>query len=116
LSRPEAHIFFDTFGLDPRSIAYILIVMWTVLETGDAAKTLNKLPTNLVEKYNAWVAIVRADGPNGLRAIKGFHDEFLAGNLKGFRSSRLNIQWRIVYSVEAELVTVTVDRITPHAY
>ena len=90
--------------------------MWVVLETQEATKALDKLPANLVEKYNAWVAIVGASGPSGLRAIKGFHDEALAGNLQGYRSSRLNLQWRIVYSVEATTVTVTVERITRHKY
>lgn len=55
-------------------------------------------------------------GPQGLRAIKGFRDEALTGKWKGFRSSRLNEQWRIIYSVDAGVMIVQVVRGTPHEY
>lgn len=90
--------------------------MWTIAETKVAAKALSKLPENILRNYAAWCAIVRAEGPTGLRAIKGFHDEALGGKLKGSRSSRLSIQWRIIYSVKSEVVTVTVEQVTPHVY
>jgi len=51
-----------------------------------------------------------------LRAIKGFHDEKLRGKLSHLRSSRLSLQWRIIYRVDANTVTVTVERVTPHKY
>jgi plasmid maintenance system killer protein len=38
------------------------------------------------------------------------------GTLEGKRSSRLNIQYRIIYSVEKEIVSVYVIDITPHEY
>lgn len=55
-------------------------------------------------------------GPQGLRVIKGFHDEALSGDWKGSRSSRLNEQWRVIYSVKADVITVQVVRVTPHDY
>lgn len=39
-------------------------------------------------------------GPQRLKLIKGFHDEALSGDWKGFRSSRLGIKWRVIYHVK----------------
>lgn len=55
-------------------------------------------------------------GPQGLRATRGFRDEALSGKSKGFRSSRLSQQWRVIYTVEADVMTVEVVRVTPHDY
>lgn len=90
--------------------------MWTVVEERAAVKALDGLPPQAAEKYTAWLAIVRQSGPQGLRAIKGFHDEKLSGKLAHLRSSRLNVQWRVIYRVDADIVTVAVERITPHNY
>jgi toxin HigB-1 len=43
-----------------------------------------------------------SNSPMGLRLIKGFHDEALAGGWKGCRSSRLGDQWRVIYRVMAD--------------
>ncbi len=48
--------------------------------------------------------------------IRGFRDEALSGDWKGHRSSRLNEQWRVIYSVEADVMIVQVVRVTPHDY
>ena len=90
--------------------------MWTIVEERDAAKAIDKLPHQVAEKYAFWCAIVRQSGPQGLRAIKSFHDEKLGGKLKHLRSSRLSQQWRVIYRAEAGTVTVFVERITPHVY
>lgn len=71
---------------------------------------------DILNRYEKWKDIAILSGPQGLRAIKGFRDEALAGNWKGFRSSRLNEQWRVIYSVEAVVMTVQVIRVTPHDY
>jgi plasmid maintenance system killer protein len=90
--------------------------MWTIVEQRGAAKALDKLPRPIAEKYALWCAIVRQSGPSGLRAIKSFHDEKLTGNLVDLRSSRLSLQWRVLYRVRADVVTVYVERLTPHDY
>jgi plasmid maintenance system killer protein len=90
--------------------------MWTVLESRDAAKAVDKLPPNVAEKYAFWCAIVRQSGPVGLRTIKSFHDEKLSGKLASLRSSRLSLQWRLLYRVESDVVTVHVLDVTPHEY
>lgn len=67
-------------------------------------------------KYLAWKRIVELEGPQGLRVMKGFHDEALAGEWNGFRSSRLNIQWRVIYKVGRDELVVYVVEISPHKY
>lgn len=90
--------------------------MWTVVEARAAAKTIDKLPPQVAEKYAFWLAIVRQSGPQGLRTIKSFHDEKLAGKLAHLRSSRLSQRWRVIYRTREDVVTVFVERITPHDY
>jgi plasmid maintenance system killer protein len=90
--------------------------MWSMVEARDAVKALDKLARRILEKYEIWCAIVRQSGPQGLREIKSFHDEKLSGKLAHRRSSRLSDQWRVLYHVEAETVTVYVERVTPHDY
>jgi plasmid maintenance system killer protein len=90
--------------------------MWTIVEARDAAKMLDKLPRHIGEKYAFWCAIVRQSGPQGLRAMKSCHDEKLGGQLSDMRSSRLSQQWRVLYRVREDIVTVQVERITPHDY
>ncbi len=55
-------------------------------------------------------------GPEGLRLIKGFQDEALRGEWKGYRSSRLGIQYRLIYKVDREEVLVFVVEINAHDY
>jgi hypothetical protein len=90
--------------------------MWSIVEARDAAKVIDKLPRHIAEKYALWCAIVRQSGPPGLRLIKSFHDEKLSGKLAHLRSSRLSGPWRVLYRVRVEVVTVYVERITPHDY
>ena len=68
------------------------------------------------QRIEKWKAHRRTVGPSGLRAIEGFRDEALAGKWKGFRSSRLNEQWRVIYKVVADALLVQVVRVTPHDY
>lgn len=90
--------------------------MWAVLESRAAEKALDRAPADVVRRFQAWRAIVQQSGPAGLRAIKGFHDEALAGEWNGHRSSRLGIQWRVIYRVDADRVLVEVVRVKPHDY
>lgn len=90
--------------------------MWSIRETKRAAKALDKAPAEVKRNYDAWLQIVRLHGPRGLRDIKGFHDEALSGKLEGVRSSRLNLKWRVLYTVEADVVTVEVCDVNAHDY
>ena len=90
--------------------------MWEVFESKQAQKAVPKLPPSVLEKYEFWKNIVVLSGPSGLRAIPGFHDEALAGEWKGHRSSRLSIHFRVIYRVDGEKVRVFVERLTAHDY
>ena len=90
--------------------------MWHIKEHRDIAKICHKLPLNVVKKYELWKNIIFRHGPEKLKEFPGFHDEKLKGELEGQRSSRLNIQYRVIYSVEKDIITVYVIDITPHQY
>lgn len=90
--------------------------MWLVYEHKRVSKSLALAPADVLKRYEKWKDIVSISGPAGLRSIKGFHDETLSGKWKGYRSSRLNIQYRVIYKVEKEKVYVQVENVTPHDY
>jgi plasmid maintenance system killer protein len=90
--------------------------MWRIVERRDAAKIIDRLPPQVAGKYAFWCATVRQSGPQGLRMLRSFHDEKLSGKLVDMRSSRLSQQWRVLYRVEADIVTIYVERVTPHDY
>lgn len=90
--------------------------MWEIYEHRRAGKSLDRLPTELLKRYEKWKDIVRASGPAGLRLIKGFHDEQLHGEWKGHRSSRLNARYRVIYTVEEHIIRVVVMDVTAHDY
>ncbi len=90
--------------------------MWEILEHRRLARRLTRLPDDVLRRYEKWKDIVRISGPQGLRLIKGFHDEALRGEWKGHRSSRLGIQYRVIYKIEAQEVAVYVIDLTAHDY
>lgn len=90
--------------------------MWEIYEHRRVAKQLETLPIEVLKRYEKWKDIVSISGPQGLGVIKGFKDEALKGEWQGYRSSRLNIQYRVVYRVEREQVLVQVINVTPHDY
>ena len=90
--------------------------MWHIREHYKLNKIIAKLPLQVVKKYELWKNIVFRHGPDKLREFPGFHDEILKGEYEGQRSSRLNIQYRVMYFVEKELISVYVIDITPHKY
>jgi len=73
-------------------------------------------PREVMVRYEAWKRAVELSGPAGLQQVKGFHDEGLKGEWNGFRSSRLGIQWRVMYLIEDKVLEVFVVEITPHDY
>jgi plasmid maintenance system killer protein len=90
--------------------------MWQVIEHRDIEKTCRKLPQSILEKYEIWKEIILVEGPEKLKEYPGLRDEKLKGEREGQRSSRLNLQYRVIYSVERDVVTVYVLEITPHKY
>ena len=90
--------------------------MWQVLEHRRVVRRIPKTPVDVLKRYEKWKDIVTISGPQGLRAIKGFHDESLGGEWKGHRSSRLGGQFRVIYKVEAQKIAVKVIDLTAHDY
>ncbi len=90
--------------------------MWRIQEHRDIPKVCRKLPETVVKKYELWKDIVFRHGPEKLKEFPGFHDEKLKGDRAGQRASRLSLQYRVIYTVERDIVTVFVLEITPHKY
>ena len=89
---------------------------WRILEHHDIEKVCRRLPPQVIDKYDLWKELVREHGPEGLRRFAGWHDEKLKGSREGQRSSRLNLQYRVIYSVRRDVLAVLVIEITPHKY
>ena len=90
--------------------------MWEIYEHKNVTKHLRSLPKEILKRYEKWKDVVAISGIDGLALIKGFRDEALQGQWKGYRSSRLNIQYRVIYKVENEQFFVKVVKLTAHDY
>ncbi len=92
------------------------MIMWKIEEHKDIEKTCRQLPPQVVKKYELWKDLVFRHGPDILKSFAGFHDEKLKGDRAGERSSRLSLQYRVIYEVDGNAVRVYVLEITPHKY
>lgn len=90
--------------------------MWHILEHKNIGKTIRKIPVQVLKKYELWKDLVFRHGPQILKEFPGFNDEMLNGDRRGQRSSRLSMQYRVIYEVNGDIVTVYVLEITPHKY
>ena len=90
--------------------------MWEIFEHRRVARQLQRLPLEILKRYEKWKDIVTISGPQGLRVIRGFNDEALSGEWRGHRSSRLSEQFRVTYRVERDQIRVEVVNVTPHDY
>jgi addiction module RelE/StbE family toxin len=90
--------------------------MWGVFEHRRVVRQIQRLPTEILKRYEKWKDIVAVSGPQGLRMIKGFNDENLSGEWKGHRSSRLGQQYRVIYRIERDAIRVEVVSLTAHDY
>ncbi|MBN4054706.1 type II toxin-antitoxin system mRNA interferase toxin, RelE/StbE family [Nitrospira defluvii] len=87
-----------------------------VYEYRGLVRKIHRLPKEILKRYEKWKDIVSISSPQGLKLIKGFHDEALKGKWVGYRSSRLGLQYRVIYRIENEKVYVEVIDITSHDY
>ena len=90
--------------------------MWAIYEHKRLDRQLSKAPLEVQKRYEKWKDIVEISGPPGLRLIRGFRDEALRGEGKGFRSSCLNQQYRAIYQVKGDQLRVHVIEMMPHDY
>ncbi|NJL28593.1 MAG: type II toxin-antitoxin system mRNA interferase toxin, RelE/StbE family [Thermoanaerobaculia bacterium] len=90
--------------------------MWRIEEHRRVDKQAATIPEEALKRYEKWKDVATMSGPPGLRLIRGFHDEALLGEWQGYRSSRLGLQWRVIYRVVAEELLFQVASITAHDY
>jgi len=90
--------------------------MWDVFEHRRVARQLKDTPKEVLKRYEKWKDVAGLSGPSGLRKIKGFHDESLRGEWKGYRSSRLGLQYRVIYTTLKDQVMIQVVNLSPHDY
>ena len=91
--------------------------MWRIEEHRRVDKQLSAaVSREVLKRYEKWKDIAMLSGPPGLRAIKGFHDEALLGEWQGYRSSRLGLQWRVIYKLAVQVLLIQVVEVTPHDY
>ena len=55
-------------------------------------------------------------GAAGLKAVTGFHDEALAGEWKGYHSSRFGLQYRVIYRALSAETLFQVVSVAAHDY
>jgi addiction module RelE/StbE family toxin len=90
--------------------------MWRIEEHRRVDKQVGSAPREILMRYEKWKDIAAISGPPGIRLIKGFHDEALSGEWRGYRSCRLGIQWRVIYRVVTKELLFQVASITAHDY
>jgi mRNA-degrading endonuclease YafQ of YafQ-DinJ toxin-antitoxin module len=91
--------------------------MWRIEEHRRVDKQLSgSVSQEILRRYEKWKDIAMLSGPPGLRTIKGFHDEGLSGEWKGHRSSRLGLQWPVIYQVSASALLIQVVQVIPRDY
>ena len=90
--------------------------MWRIEEHRRVDKQVASIPKETLKRYEKWKDIAAISGSPGLRLIKGFHDEALSGVWQGYRSSRLGLQWRVIYRIIPKELLFQVASITVHDY
>lgn len=92
--------------------------MAKITENKKAQKDLENAPKEILRAYEIWARMIEIHGVGVLRRFPGYRDELLRGSWQGFRSSRLNLKWRVIYQVSnnGEIEIVSVFRVTAHDY
>jgi mRNA-degrading endonuclease YafQ of YafQ-DinJ toxin-antitoxin module len=90
--------------------------MWRIEEHRRLDKQCAAAPQEVLKRYEKWKDIATLSGPPGLRLIRGFNDEALSGKWDGHRSSRLGLQWRVIYLTVPDRQLFQVATVTPHDY
>lgn len=90
--------------------------MWRIEEHRRVDREIHDVPLGVLKRYEKWKDIAMISGPPGLRLIRGFHDEALRGEWRGYRSSRLGLRYRVIYRVIPDQAVFQVVHLTPHDY
>jgi addiction module RelE/StbE family toxin len=90
--------------------------MWRIEEHRRVDKQCASAPQEILKRYEKWKDIAAISGPPGLRQIAGFRDEALSGEWRGYRSSRLGLQYRVIYRILASDMRFQIISVTAHDY
>jgi mRNA-degrading endonuclease YafQ of YafQ-DinJ toxin-antitoxin module len=90
--------------------------MWGIEEHRRVEREIHAVPREVLKRYEKWKDIAMISGPPGLKLIRGLHDEALRGEWRGYRSSRLGLQYRVTYRVIPDQAVFQVVHVTPHDY
>ncbi len=93
-----------------------MTTQWKIFESRDAQKIIERAPLQVRRKYEFWKEQIIDNGPEALLRWPGFKDHALKGDRQGQRSSYLNDQYRVIYSVARFDAAVYVEEIGPHNY
>jgi proteic killer suppression protein len=83
-----------------------------------AQKQLTKVPPHILRKFALWVDLVRFEGLEAARAVRGFRDHALKGKWAGYHAVRLNDAYRAIYIVRAQgrVEALLVEEVNKHDY
>ena len=83
-----------------------------------ARKQLAKVPGHIIRKFALWADLVRVEGPEAARSVRGFRDHALKGEWQGYRAIRLSDSYRAIYIVreDARVEAVYVEEVNKHDY
>lgn len=96
---------------------YSVLAMINTVDISKVEKALEKLPRHIVENFRAWIRIIKLEGLERSRLVKGYHDEPLKGKRRGQRSIRLSRAYRAIYSLkEGRIQMVIVEEVNKHEY
>lgn len=88
-----------------------------VLISKRALKDLQKIPSYISDKLDAWAHDIELRGLEEVRKIPSYHDEPLSGVRKGQRSIRLSIHYRAFYVIKKDSIEfVEVQEVNKHEY
>jgi toxin HigB-1 len=90
--------------------------MWRIEEHRRLDQQCASSRQEILKRYEKWKDIATISGPLGLRQFDGLNDEALSGTWKGFPSSLLGLQYRIIYRVVADEMRFQIESLTPHDY
>lgn len=90
--------------------------MWQIEEHVRVERQLRGAALEILKRYEKWKDIAMLSGPQGLRGIRGLRDEALRGEWSGHRSSRLGLQFRVIYLIVPSKQLFRVLEVTPHDY
>ena len=90
--------------------------MWQIEQHRRVDKRCSVVPQEVLKRYEKWKDIAMISGPRGLRLISGFHDKALAGEWRGYRSSRPGLPYRVIYRVLADELIFQVASVKAHDY